>query len=134
MKDGSLKSKFTLPEDYPHENARMLFVEPDVRQADHEDCDFKWDAPDLDGLIQFLVTEKGFNEDRVRSAASRLGKNLKSQQQARLEGFFKPREKTEDERKDLKRKNDEKLEANKKKKKEDQKAKKESKAKPRGTA
>lgn len=129
VRDGSLK--YTLPEDYPWEDAKELFLHPDVRDADDPLCDFKWDQPDIDGLVKFLVEEKGFNEDRVRSGAARLGKNLKTQQQSRLEGFFKPKQKTEEEKKDLKRKHDEKQAENKKKKKEDAKAKKESKAKPR---
>jgi len=59
---------------------------------------------------------------------------LKSSQQARLEGFFKPIPKTEDELKSLKRKNEEKNEAKKKKVKEEKKEKAKSKAKPRGAA
>lgn len=133
MKEGSLKSKYTVPEDYPYEDARKLFIEPDVRAADHPDCDFKWDGPDVEGLVQFLVHEKGFSEDRVRAGATRLSKNVKSSQQSRLEGFFKPKEKTEEEKKDLKRKHEEKVEQSKKKKKEEQKQKKVAKAKPRGT-
>ncbi|KAK0870151.1 Elongation of fatty acids protein 2 [Friedmanniomyces endolithicus] len=117
--------KFTFPEDWPYKDARQLFLEPDVRQADDPLCDFKWESPDVDGLIKFLVEEKGFSEDRVRSAAAKLQKNLKSGQQARLEGFFKVKEKTEDEKASLKRKNEEKVVANKKAKKEAEKAKKE---------
>jgi 5'-3' exonuclease len=128
------KAKFTLPEDWPFADARELFFNPDVRPADHADCDFKWEAPDTEGLVKFLVEEKGFSEDRVRSGASRLTKNLKSTQQARLEGFFKPIPKTEEEIKSLKRKNEEKNEAKKKKLKEEKKEKKVAKAKPRGTA
>ena len=105
-----------------------------MRPPDHPDCDFKWEAPDVEGLVTFLVTEKGFSEDRVRSAAARLNKNLKTAQQARLEGFFKPVQKTEEEIKNLKRKNEEKVNEKKKKAKSEQKAKKEAKAKPRGTA
>lgn len=105
-----------------------------MRPPDHPDCDFKWEAPDVEGLVNFLVTEKGFSEDRVRSAASRLTKNLKTAQQARLEGFFKPVQKTDEEIKTLKRKNEAKKEEQKKKTKLDQKAKKETKAKPRGTS
>jgi flap endonuclease-1 len=56
---------------------------------------------------------------------------MKSSQQSRLEGFFKPKEKTEAEKASLKRKNEEKLEANKKKAKLEAKAKKEAKAKPK---
>lgn len=84
--------------------------------------------------MQFLVNEKGFNEDRVRSGAARLTKNLKSSQQARLEGFFKPVPKTEAEVKNLKRKNEEKLEKAKKKAKEEKKEKAKARATPRGTA
>lgn len=127
-------TKYTIPADWPFQDARLLFLEPDVRSADHEDCDFKWDAPDIEGLVKFLVEDKGFNEDRVRSGAARLQKNLKSQQQSRLEGFFKPKEKTEEEKASLKRKAEEKLEEKKKKQKQAAKEKKEAKAKPRGTA
>jgi flap endonuclease-1 len=128
------KSKFTLPEDWPYADARELFLNPDVRPADHADCDFKWEAPDVEGLVQFLVNEKSFSEDRVRGGAARLVKNLKSSQQARLEGFFKPIPKTAEEVKNLKRKNEERNEEKKKKAKEDKKEKAKSKAKPRGTA
>ncbi|KAH7369578.1 flap endonuclease-like protein 1 [Rhexocercosporidium sp. MPI-PUGE-AT-0058] len=128
------KTKFTIPEDWPYADARELFFNPDVRAADHADCDFKWEAPDVEGLVQFLVTEKGFSEDRVRSAAQRLAKNLKTGQQARLEGFFKVIPKTDEELKSLKRKNDEKNEEKKKKVKEEKKEKAKAKARPRGTA
>lgn len=126
--------KYTFPEDWPYKEARLLFLEPDVRPADHPDADFKWDAPDVDGLVKFLVEEKGFSEDRVRAGAARLQKNLKSAQQSRLEGFFKPVARTEEEKASLKRKNEEKLEEKKKKAKLAAKEKKEAKAKPRGTA
>jgi flap endonuclease-1 len=126
------KSKYVIPEDWPFVDARALFFEPDVRQADHPECDFKWEAPDVEGLVQFLVGEKGFSEDRVRGAAAKLTKNLKSSQQARLEGFFKPVPKTEAQLKDLKRKNEEKAEERKKKQKAEQKEKKAAKAKPKG--
>jgi flap endonuclease-1 len=88
----------------------------------------------VEGLVQFLVTEKGFSEDRVRGAAARLQKSLKTAQQARLEGFFKPVAKTDAEKASLKRKNEEKMEEKKKKVKAEAKAKKDAKAKPRGTA
>ncbi|KAJ6111667.1 hypothetical protein N7523_007728 [Penicillium sp. IBT 18751x] len=125
------KKKFVVPESWPYQDARDLFVTPDVHPADHESCDFKWEAPDVEGLIAFLVTDKGFNEDRVRNGAARLTKNLKSAQQSRLEGFFKPMAKTDEEKASLKRKHDSKLQDQKKRKKDEAKAKKEAKAKPR---
>jgi flap endonuclease-1 len=96
------KKRYTIPDDWPYKDARELFLNPDVRPADHEECDFKWEAPDVEGLVQFLVTDKGFSEDRVRSAAQRLQKNVKVAQQARLEGFFKAVPKTEEEKASLK--------------------------------
>ncbi|ODM18396.1 Flap endonuclease 1 [Aspergillus cristatus] len=127
------KKKFTVPEDWRYQDARELFIKPDVRDADHPDCDFKWEAPDVEGLIDFLVRDKGFNEDRVRNGAARLQKNLKSAQQSRLEGFFKPVARTDEEKASLKRKNDEKIQEQKKRKKDEAKAKKEAKAKPRAS-
>lgn len=126
--------KFKLPDDWPYKDARQLFLEPDVRSAEDPECDFKWEAPDVPGLIKFLVEEKGFNEDRVKSGAARLTKNLKTAQQSRLEGFFQVKPKTAEEQASLKRKNESKLEDKKKKQKVAAKEKKEAKAKPRGTA
>ncbi|KAI1769828.1 DNA-repair protein rad2 [Hypoxylon cercidicola] len=127
-------SKYTLPEDWPFEDARALFFEPDVRPADDPLCDFKWEKPDIDGLVKFLVSDKGFNEDRVRAGGARLEKATKISQQARLEGFFKVVPKTDEEKASLKRKRDEQNEAKKKKQKEEKKEKAKAKAKPRGTA
>ncbi|KAI4613976.1 Elongation of fatty acids protein 2 [Alternaria novae-zelandiae] len=123
--------KLTIPDDWPFADARLLFLEPDVRPADDPECDFKWEAPDVEGLVKFLVEEKHFNEDRVRNGAAKLQKNMKTAQQSRLEGFFKPIEKTAEEKASLKRKAEEKLEEKKKKQKADAKAKKQAKAKPR---
>lgn len=125
------KKKYTLPDDWPYLDARALFFEPDVLPADAPECDFKWNAPDVEGLVKFLVTEKGFSEDRVRNAAARLTKNLKTAQQARMEGFFKPVQKTDEEVKSLKRKNEEKRVEQKKKQKAEVKSKKDAKAKPK---
>lgn len=85
-------------------------------------------------MLKFLVEEKGFNEDRVRAGAARLKKSSKSSQQSRLDGFFKPVERTKEEQERLKRKNEEKVAAQKKAKREMEKEKKVAKAKPRGAA
>ncbi|KAI2471606.1 DNA-repair protein rad2 [Annulohypoxylon bovei var. microspora] len=126
--------KYTLPEDWPFEDARALFFEPDVRKADDPLCDFKWEKPDMEGLVKFLAVDKGFNEDRVRAGGARLEKATKSSQQARLEGFFKVIPKTDQEKAAHKRKLEEQNESKKKKLKEDKKEKAKAKAKPRGTA
>lgn len=70
----------------------------------------------------------------MRSGASRLTKNLKTAQQSRLEGFFKPVEKSAQQKETLKRKKEQEMEDKKKKQKLAAKEKKEAKAKPRGAA
>ena len=124
------KKRYAIPEDWPFQDARDLFLQPDVRSADHEECDFKWEAPDVEGLVKFLVGEKGFSEDRVRSAAQKLQKNVKVAQQARLEGFFKTQPKTEEEKAQKRKRDEEKVAAQKKAKKDQAKQKKEDKSKP----
>ncbi|WYZ43202.1 hypothetical protein EsH8_VI_000901 [Colletotrichum jinshuiense] len=126
------KQKYVIPDDWPFEDARELFLKPDVRSADDPLCDFKWEKPDMDGLVQYLVTEKGFSEDRVRAGGARLEKNLKSNQQVRLDGFFKVIPKTDEEKAAHKRKLDAKNEEKKKKQKTEKKEKAAAKAKPRG--
>ena len=128
------KQKYTLPEDWPFEDARELFFKPAVLPANDPKCDFKWDKPDEEGLVEFLVNEKGFSEDRVKGAVKRLETSLKSSQQIRLDGFFKPVPKTAEEQKAHKRKLEEKNEEKRKKAKEEKKEKSKGKAKPRGTA
>ncbi|CAE6423688.1 unnamed protein product [Rhizoctonia solani] len=81
-----------VPEYYPWEEAKKLFLQPDVTPADQ--VELVWEAPDVDGLVQFLVVEKGFNEERVRKGAEKLTKMLNTKQQGRLDGFFKVTEST----------------------------------------
>lgn len=132
--DPKAKERYTVPEDWPFEDARDLFFNPDVRKADDPLCDFKWEKPDMDGLIKYLVGEKGFNEDRVRSAGQRLEKSMQVAKQGRLDGFFTVVPKTEEQKKAHKRKLEEQNEAKKKKLKEEKKEKAKAKAKPRGAA
>ena len=156
--------KYKLPEDWPWQDVRELFLKPDVAPA--EEFDFKWNAPDTEGLVNFLVDEKGFNIDRVKNGAKRLETHLKSAQQGmpritsiysmpltlytrptifthtladlmytgRLDGFFKVLPKTEEQVATLKRKNAERLEDKKKKQKQDAAARKGAKGKPKGAA
>ncbi|KAF7768339.1 hypothetical protein Agabi119p4_7582 [Agaricus bisporus var. burnettii] len=106
-----------VPEDWPWEEAKKLFENPDVVPADQ--LELEWNNPDVDGLVQFLVQEKGFNEERVRKGAEKLQKFLNTKQQGRLDGFFsvKPKDKpapatkSDSKTKGTKRKNDSKAEA-----------------------
>ncbi len=80
-------SKHTPPEEFPFEAARELFLKPEV-----VDCaalpEFKWTPPDEAGLVQFLVKEKNFAEDRVLKAIEKIKGAKGKASQNRLESFF----------------------------------------------
>jgi len=78
--------KYSAPEDWPYEEARRLFKEPEVTRA--ADVELKWNEPDVEALVQFMVEEKGFNEERIRNGARKLSKARNTQTQGRLDGFF----------------------------------------------
>ncbi|CCG23271.1 hypothetical protein CORT_0D04310 [Candida orthopsilosis Co 90-125] len=88
------KTKFKVPENWPYKEARELFLHPEVIEA--TEVELKWKEPDVDGLIEYMVKQKGFSEDRIRSGAEKLKKGLKGGVQGRLDGFFtvvsKPKE------------------------------------------
>ncbi|KAJ3357790.1 Elongation of fatty acids protein 2 [Entophlyctis luteolus] len=52
------KTKYPIPENWPFSEARQLFVKPDV--TDVQDVDVKWELPDEEGVVKYLVGEKGF--------------------------------------------------------------------------
>lgn len=80
------KTKYKVPENWPYDEAKQLFMNPEITKG--EDVDIKWNEPDLEGLIEFMVKQKGFSEDRIRSGAEKLKKALKGGVQGRLGGFF----------------------------------------------
>ncbi|XP_072885556.1 flap endonuclease 1 isoform X1 [Hemitrygon akajei] len=80
-------SKYTLPEDWMYKEARQLFLEPEVVQA--ESVDLKWTEPDEEQLVAFMCGEKQFSEDRIRSGAKKLQKSRQGSTQGRLDDFFK---------------------------------------------
>ena len=81
--------KYKIPDPFPYVEARRLFKEPDVLSGEAVPA-IKWSSPDLEGLIKFLVDEKNFNEQRVRSAVERINNAKSKSAQGRLESFFGP--------------------------------------------
>lgn len=82
-------SKFQIPDPFPYQEARRLFKEPDVLKGSDIPA-LRWTAPDTEGLVQFLVHEKTFAEDRVRKAVDRILAARGKANQGRLESFFGP--------------------------------------------
>jgi flap endonuclease-1 len=107
--------KHKIPEDFMYKEAADLFRKPLV--TDPAELKLNWVQPDEEGLIQFLVNEKGFNLERVQGALKRLKAAQGKATQQRMEGFFKitapPSSQVEAHKAALKRKQDE--EAKKKK-------------------
>lgn len=74
-KNGKAKGKggVLVPEEWPWEEAKKLFQKPDVTPSDEIEVrnprlriarahffQVEWNNPDVEGLVQFLVNEKGF--------------------------------------------------------------------------
>ncbi|KAH1046208.1 hypothetical protein J1N35_036992 [Gossypium stocksii] len=83
------KERYSIPDDWPYEEARRLFKEPLVCMDDDQ-LEMKWSPPDLEGLITFLVNENGFNIDRVTKGVEKIKAAKNKSSQGRLESFFKP--------------------------------------------
>lgn len=79
--------KYTVPDDWMYREARELFKNPEVTQG--EEVELKWTEPNEEELIDFMVRQKGFNEDRIRNGIKKLTKARSGSTQGRLDGFFK---------------------------------------------
>ncbi len=51
------QKKYTIPENWPYQQARALFKEPEVEPADA--VEMTWSAPDEEGLVAYMCAEKG---------------------------------------------------------------------------
>jgi len=80
------QKKYQVPEDWMYKEARKLFQEPEV--SDPETIELKWSDPDEEKLVEFMVGQKGFAEDRIRNGAKKLAKAKKGTTQGRMDSFF----------------------------------------------
>ena len=70
---------------HPPESIREIFLHPDVR----DDYSLTWKEPDAEGIVNFLVREKDFSEDRVRKAIERMQQGASKQKgKTTLEKWF----------------------------------------------
>mmetsp|Transcript_10268 Transcript_10268/g.14086 ORF Transcript_10268/g.14086 Transcript_10268/m.14086 type:complete len:389 (-) Transcript_10268:158-1324(-) len=79
-------TKYPLPESFDYKAVRQLFKEPEV--IDVSTVELKWTEPDEEGLIEYLVKEKNFAEERVRNGIEKLKKSRTSSVQDRLTSYF----------------------------------------------
>lgn len=80
------KKKYLVPENWQYQEARELFINPLVSEVN----DLKWNDPDEEGLIQYLVNEKNFSMDRVVAGIKKIKKFKNVGNQKRITEFFKP--------------------------------------------
>ncbi|XP_069796953.1 flap endonuclease 1 [Narcine bancroftii] len=80
-------SKYPVPEDWMFREARQLFLQPEVVEA--ESVELRWSEPDEEQLVAFMCGEKQFSEDRIRNGAKKLQKSRQGSTQGRLDDFFK---------------------------------------------
>lgn len=79
--------KYTIPENWMYKEARELFKAPEVKEAG--EVELKWSEPKEEELVEFMVKQKQFNEDRMRNGIKKLAKARTGSTQGRLDGFFK---------------------------------------------
>lgn len=71
------KAKFIIPDEYPYEEAREIFLNNDHPDLLKEICEtLKWAKPDEGELKDFLVTQKGFNTEKVEKGLQKIVKAL----------------------------------------------------------
>ena len=63
---------------------RELFLNPKVT----DDYELKWRKPDTEAIVAFLVNDRDFSEERVRSATDRVSKGWDKSSEATLDKFF----------------------------------------------
>mmetsp|Transcript_31642 Transcript_31642/g.51071 ORF Transcript_31642/g.51071 Transcript_31642/m.51071 type:complete len:394 (+) Transcript_31642:81-1262(+) len=88
MKHIQSNSKYTLPESFKYEEARELFLKPEVTKA--EDIELVWGDCDEEGIRQYMIQEKGFDAKRIENGLEKLRKSKSKSTQGRLESFFGP--------------------------------------------
>ena len=79
--------KYTIPQDWVYKEARSLFLTPDVTPA--ENVALKWTDPNEEEIVEFMVRQKGFNEERIRNGVKKIIKSRQQSTQGRLDDFFK---------------------------------------------
>jgi len=73
----------TLP--HPPESIREIFLHPNVRDY----YALEWKEPDVEGIVNFLVREKDFSEDRVRKSLEKMQQGASKQKgKTTLEKWF----------------------------------------------
>jgi len=80
------KDKYPVPERFPYKEIREYFRNPESSPASEFDLTFT--QPDEEGLLKFMVEEKGFSEERIKAGIAKIKKSRQTSVQSRLDSFF----------------------------------------------
>lgn len=70
---------------HPPESIREIFLRPKVT----DDYKLEWKAPDVEGIVDFLVRQRDFSEDRVRKTLEKMHQGTEKQKgKTTLEKWF----------------------------------------------
>jgi flap endonuclease-1 len=91
----NLPDKYTVPASLENnlEEVRKLFTNPDVKAA--KEIEIVFGKPDREGIIDFLVGQKGFNKERVTKVIDKITGRVKvkvDEKQPTIDSFFKKKE------------------------------------------
>jgi flap endonuclease-1 len=96
------RNKYVVSEEWPYQEARELFRNPLILAADDPQLtSIKWELPNEEALLNFMVQENGFNEKRIRAGIEKLVKAKGASTQGRLDSFFKVLPASDGKRKEL---------------------------------
>lgn len=80
----------SIPDNWDYREARRIFEElPNA--GEDEEFGISWDSVDREGLLKFLVDEKGFDPERVNKGIDKLMGSRRKSTQGRLDSFFTKR-------------------------------------------
>ncbi|NIP62827.1 MAG: flap endonuclease-1 [Nitrosopumilaceae archaeon] len=65
-------------EEIDYQKIRKMFLEPEIKEVD----EIKFDSIDFDGITKYLVNDRTFSPDRVKSSLNRLRRALEKRSQS----------------------------------------------------
>jgi flap endonuclease-1 len=81
------KIKFEVPNEFLFERARREFTNPDVT-IDTMSLSLSPKPVDEEGLLKFMVTDRGFSQERIQNGINKITQARKKGTQARIDSFF----------------------------------------------
>lgn len=83
------QEKYKIPSDWSFEEARELFLNHEVlKESEEISSTIKWEKPNEEELIKFMVMENAFNEKRIRLGLEKINRARSTATQGRLDSFF----------------------------------------------